>query len=126
MRLVLSEQRVPVGAPQHLDHVPAGAAEQRLEFLDDLAIPAHRSVEPLQVAVDDERKVVEILARGQRQRANRFGLVHLAVAEDAPDAASRRVADAPMLQIAHESRMVNRAHRSDAHRAGRELPKVGH
>ena len=33
------------------------------EFLDDLAVAAHRAVEPLQVAVDDEDQVVELLAR---------------------------------------------------------------
>ena len=47
----------------HLDDVPAGAAEDRLELLDDLAVAAHRAVEPLQVAVDDEDQVVELLAR---------------------------------------------------------------
>src|SRR5438270_2195481 len=52
--LVPGEQRVPVRAPDHLDHVPARAAEFALELLDALAVAAHRSVEPLQVAVDDE------------------------------------------------------------------------
>ena len=58
--VILREQRIPVGAPQHLDDVPAGAAEDRLELLDDLAVAAHRPVEPLQVAVDDPDQVVEL------------------------------------------------------------------
>ena len=62
--LVLGEQFVPTGAPDHLDDVPPGAAEDGLEFLDDLAVAAHRAVEPLQVAVDDEHQVVELLAAG--------------------------------------------------------------
>jgi hypothetical protein len=70
--------------------VPAGAREQRLELVDDAAVAAHRPVEALQVAVDHEGAVVEALARGQRQRGDRLGLVHLAVAEEAPDAALRR------------------------------------
>ena len=59
---VTGKQRVPVGSPQHLDDVPARAGEQRLELLDDLAIAAHRAVEPLQVAVDDKNQIVELLA----------------------------------------------------------------
>ena len=37
------EQRVPLVAPDHLEHVPAGAAEDRLELVDDLAVAAHRA-----------------------------------------------------------------------------------
>jgi hypothetical protein len=59
---VAREQVVPLGAPQDFDHVPAGAAEDRLELLNDLAVAAHRPVEPLQIAVDDENQVVELLA----------------------------------------------------------------
>ena len=84
------EQRVPARAPDHLDHVPAGAAEVRLELLDDLAVAAHRAVEALQVAVDDPDQVVELLASGEADRAHRLGLVHLAVAEEGPDLAAGR------------------------------------
>ena len=90
--VVAREQHVPVRAPQALDHVPAGAGEHRLELVDDAAVAAHRAVEALQVAVDDEGAVVELLARGERERGDRLGLVHLAVAEEAPDAALRRAA----------------------------------
>ena len=89
---ILGEQRIPLAAPEDLDHVPAGAAERGFELLDDLAVAAHRAVEPLQVAVDDEDQVVELLARRQRDRAERFGLVGLAVAEERPDLRVRRSA----------------------------------
>ncbi len=59
---VPGKQVVPLTAPDHLDHVPAGAAEQPLELLDDLAVAPYRPVEPLQVAVHDEGQVVEALA----------------------------------------------------------------
>ncbi len=59
----------------HLDHVPAGAAERRFQFLNDAAVAAHRPVQPLQVAVDHEDQIVELLARSQRQRAQRFRLI---------------------------------------------------
>ena len=81
--------RLSQSLPQmHLDHVPAGAAEDRFQFLNDLAVAAHRTVETLQVAVDDEDQVVEPFARGQRDRAERFGFVHLAVAQEGPDFAA--------------------------------------
>ena len=88
--LVAGEERVPVAAPDQLDDVPARAAELALELLDDLAVAAHRAVEALQVAVDDEDQVVELLARRQADRAERLGLVHLAVAAEHPDLALAR------------------------------------
>ena len=62
--LVLGEQTIPLGTPYHLDHVPSGAAEHPFQFLDDLAVAAHRTIEPLQIAVDHEDQVVELLAPG--------------------------------------------------------------
>ena len=82
--LVLGQQAVPVAAPDDLDHVPAGAAEHAFQFLDDLAVAAHRAVQALQVAVDDEDQVVQFLAPGHGDRAQRFRLVGLAVAEEGP------------------------------------------
>ncbi len=68
--VVAGEQLVPLRAPDHLDDVPAGAAEDGLELLDDLAVAAHRAVEALQVAVDDPDQVVELLA-ARRARSRR-------------------------------------------------------
>ena len=82
--LVARQQVVPILAPDHLEDVPAGAAEGRLELLDHLAVAAHRAVEALQVAVDDEDQVVELFPRGQGQGAHRFRLVHFAVAREMP------------------------------------------
>ena len=124
--LVAREQRIPVAAPDHLDHVPARAAEVALELLDDLAVAAHRTIEPLQVAVDDEDQVIEVLARRHADRAHRLGLVHLAVAAEAPDLASFGLREAAVLQVLHEARLVDRHQRPEAHRHRRELPDVGH
>ncbi len=123
---VAREEGVPLAAPQHLDHAPAGAAEKRFEFLDDLAVATHRPIEALQVAIDDERDVVELFARRQRQSGNGLRLVHLAVAEDAPDVPVGRPGQAARLQVAHESRLVDRVQGPEAHRAGRKLPEIRH
>src|SRR5687768_16978118 len=59
---VLREQRIEILAPQNLDDVPSGAAEHDLELLNDLAVATHWTIEPLQIAVDDEDEVVELFA----------------------------------------------------------------
>ncbi len=124
---VAREERVPVGGPEQLDHVPARAGEEALQLLHDGAVAAHRAVEALQVAVDDEHEVVELLARGDRETRERLGLVHLAVAHEAPHLARRASRGEPaLLEVAHEARLVDREERADAHGARGELPQVRH
>ena len=124
--LVLGQQVVPARAPDDLDDVPAGAAEVRFQFLDDLAVAAHRTVQALQVAVDDHDQVVELFARGHADRAHRFRLVHFAVAAEDPDLAVVGLGDAAGFQVLQEARLVDRHDRAQAHRHGRKLPEVRH
>ena len=77
---IAGQKLVPTAAPDHLDDVPAGSAECCFEFRDDLAVAAHRAVQSLQVAVDDEDEVVEFFARSKGDGAERFWFVRLAVA----------------------------------------------
>src|SRR4051812_13003513 len=123
---VAGEQLVPLAAPDDLDDVPAGAAEVGLQLLDDLAVAAHRPVEALQVAVDDERQVVELLAGRDTECAERLDLVHLAVTEERPHVRPRGVLDLPVVQVAVEPRLVDRLQWREPHRDGRELPEVRH
>ena len=111
---VPGQQRVPARAPDHLDHVPAGAPEDRLELLDDLAVAPHRPVEALQVAVDDEDQVVEVLAAGHAERADRLGLVHLAVADEAPDPAGAGVDQMAQVEVAVDVGLVDGGDRARA------------
>ena len=124
--IILGEQRVPARAPQALDDVPARAAEVGLQLLHDLAVAAHRPVEPLEVAIDDEDEVVELLAAGKRDRAERFRLVHLAVAAEHPDLARRGVGKPSPVQIAQKPGLIDRHQGAETHRDGRELPEVRH
>ncbi|CAM5305927.1 hypothetical protein TPAU25S_00101 [Tsukamurella paurometabola] len=121
---VLVQQLVPLATPDHLDHVPAGTAEEGLQLLDDLAVAPHRPVESLQVAVDHEGQVVEALGRGDLNLAARFGFVHLTVAQERPDVLIRRVLDAAVVQVMIEARLHDRVHRAQTHRHRRELPEV--
>jgi len=95
---VTCEELVPLPAPDDLQHVPTHAPEGRLEFLDHLAVAAHRTVEALQVAVDDEDQVVEALTRREIERGGCFRLVELTVADEAPDAGARRVDDLAVVE----------------------------
>src|SRR5688572_20109542 len=104
---ILLEERVPFAPPDHLDDVPAGPAEDRLELLDNLPVAAHRPVEPLQVAVDDKDQVVELFTRRERDGAKRFGLVGLTIAKERPDLGVGPVLQATVFQIAHEPRLVD-------------------
>src|SRR5208282_3255997 len=126
MLLVAFEERIPLRTPQDLDDVPARAAEQPFELLDDLPVAAHGTVEPLKIAVHDEGEIVEPLARSEREAGGRFRFVHLAVSEHAPYAPPFRVGQTAVAEIAHETRLIDRAERSDPHRAGWRLPEIGH
>ena len=123
---VRGEQGVPFAAPDDLDDVPAGAPEERLQLLDDLAVAAHRAVEALQVAVDHEGQVVELLAGRHPDRTERLDLVHLAVAQERPDALLAGVLDTPVVQVAVVAGLVDRVQRAEAHADRRELPELVH
>ena len=124
--LVAGEQLVPLAAPDDLDDVPPRPAEHRLELLDDLPVAPDRAVEPLQVAVDDPGQVVELVAGGQREGAERLGLVDLAVADEAPHAGAAGVVDATVVQVPQVAGVVDRVQRAEPHRHRGVLPELGH
>ncbi len=123
---VAREDVIPLGAPENLDDVPACAAESGLEFLNDLAVTADRAVEALQVAVDDEDEVVELFTRGERDGAERFGLVGLAVAEEGPHFCVGLWLEAAVFEITSVAGLVDSHQRAQAHRDGGIFPEVGH
>ena len=123
---VPGQQVIPFPAPDDLDDVPARAAEERLEFLHDLAVAAHRPVEALEVAVDHEVQVVQLVVRGELEQAAGLGLVHFAVAQERPDLLVGGVLDAAVVQVPVGLGLVDRVHRPDAHRDRGEFPEPGH
>ena len=123
---IAREQWVPVRAPQHLDDVPAGARVQPLQLLDDRTVAAHRPIQPLQIAIDDEDEIVETFARRERKPGDGLRFVHLAVAHEAPYLARGRLQNAAIGEVAHEARLVDRVQRAEPHRTRRELPETRH
>ena len=123
---VLGQQVVPRPAPDDLDDVPPRPAEEGFELLDDLAVAPHRAVEALQVAVDHEGQVVEVLAPGDAQAADRLRLVELAVADEAPHPAAGGVDDAPGVQVTADVGLADGVDGPEAHRHRGVLPELGH
>jgi hypothetical protein len=123
---IFGQQDIPLPAPDDLDDIPAGTAEERLQLLDDLAIAADRSVQALQVAVDNESQVVEFLAGGYPDGPQRLRLIHLTVTEEGPDTLVGGVLDPAVVQVTVEPRLIDRVQWAQTHRYGRELPELRH
>src|SRR5256885_6119617 len=58
---IVLDEHVPIPTPDHLDYIPARSAENCLQLLNNLSIPADRSIQPLQIAVHDEDEIVQPL-----------------------------------------------------------------
>ena len=124
--LVFLEQRVPHTAPDHLDDIPVGAAEDAFQLLDDLAITPHRAVQALQVAVHHEDEIVQLFAPRLGDGAQGLGLVALAVTHKAPHLAIAHVDQLTAVQVFHDMGLVDGLDRAQAHGHGGELPVVRH
>ena len=71
-------------------------------------------------------QVVHSFATGQRNRAQRFRLVALAVADETPHLAVAVIHQAAILLVLHDARLVDRLYRAEPHRDGGKLPVVRH
>ncbi len=89
-------------------------------------VAAHRTVQTLQVAVDDKDQIVQPLARGKVNRTPALRFVHLAIAEKTPDLAVAHIDMAPVVHVFHEPRLIDRHQRPQPHRNRRELPVIRH
>src|SRR5882757_3328090 len=111
---VALEDGIPLGAPQNFDDVPACAAKSGFEFLNDLAVAADRAVETLEVTVHDENQIVELFARGQRDRPEGFRLVGFAVAEESPNFGVGDWLHTAIFEIAGKASLINGHQRAQA------------
>ncbi len=124
--LVLLEQRVPVTSPDDLDDVPTGTTEHAFELVHHAGVTAHRTVQALQVAVDDEDQVIEVFTSRQGNRAQGFRLITLAVAHKAPDLTVVHVFQLTVMQVLHHVGLIDGLNRAKTHRHRGELPVVRH
>ena len=124
--LIRREQRIPIDAPNHFDDVPACAAENPFQFLDDLAVAAHGTVKALQIAVHHPDQIIEAFAGREGQRTERFRFIRFAVADEAPDFRFGAADETARFEVAIEPRLINRTNRAEPHRDRRELPEIRH
>src|SRR6478609_4821618 len=124
--MITGENVIPLRSPDDLDHIPTCTTEDAFQFLDDLAIAAHRTVETLQIAIDDERQVVELLTGGDAELAQRLRLITLPVTQKCPDMAGVGVLDAAILQIPGKARLVDGGDGTDTHAHRGKLPVFLH
>ncbi len=124
--LVLGEQRVPIAAPYQLNDSPARTPKTRFEFLNDLSIAPHGTIEPLQIAIDHENQVVETLPPRQGNRAQTFGFVGFTVAQERPNLSISALGNPPILEVFHKARLVDGRQRAKPHGDRGELPEIWH
>ena len=94
--------------------------------MDDAGVTAHRTVETLQVAVNDECQVVQVVQRRMLNGTTGFRLVHFAVTEEGPNVLLGSVLDAAVVEIAVKTGLVDSVNWSQPHRHRRELPELRH
>ena len=105
---VTGEQAVPVAAPDQFDDVPARAAKQALQLVDDAAIAAHRAVQALQVAVDHPDQVVQP-SRAARVSALMLSGSSISPSPNTPHTLRPAVEQVAVREVAHEARVVDAA-----------------
>ena len=121
---VFCQEAVPTATPNDFDNIPACAGKVAFQFLDDFAVTADRTVQTLQVTVDDENKVVQTFACCQCDGALRFRFIHFAVAAETPYFTAFGFCQAAGFQVFQETGLVNRHDRTQTHRYGRKLPEI--
>ena len=124
--VIRGEQRVPTTAPDHLQDLPVSAAKRPLQLLNDLAVTADRSVEALQIAVDDNHQIIEPFTGGDVDGAQHLRLIGLTVADKAPDPRVIGGQQSAMLQVLGEPRDIDRHGHGQAHGCVGDLPEFGH
>ncbi len=124
--VVFLQQRIPLAPPDHLEHIPARTAEYALQLLNDLAVAAHRPVQPLQVAVDHKNEIAEALPPGHGNSAQRLRLVALTIAEETPHVAIAMIDKPAALLVLHHVGLVDGLNGAQPHGHRGELPIIGH
>lgn len=78
------KKRVPQPSPDNLEHIPASATKHAFQLLNNFTVTAHRTIQTLQVTVDNEDQIFQPLAPGEGNSAQRFRLITFAITEKGP------------------------------------------
>src|SRR5215470_13049248 len=118
------EERIPIGAPYYLDDVPARAAEQCLQLLDDFTVASDRAVETLEIAIYYPDQVIQVFSAGERQRSRGFRLIHFSVTDEATNFGLFPGQKPATGQIAGEAGLIDGHNRGQSHGDGWKLPEI--
>ena len=105
--LILRQQRIPIRTPNDFDDIPAGTGKSSFEFLNNFPVTAHRSVEALEIAINNPAKIVEPFASRECDCAERFRLVAFAIADERPDARLRAGNESACFEVPVKPRLIN-------------------
>ena len=104
---VFRKQRVPVTPPHDLNHIPACTTELAFQFLNNLTVTTHRTIQSLQVAVNNENKILKLLAPCKANRTQCFWLITFAVTQERPHLPSLTRYQFTSRQVTHKVRLIN-------------------
>src|ERR1019366_4445533 len=76
---------IPLAAPDDFDDIPTRATENRFEFLNNFAVTSDRTIEALQVAVDNKVEIIESFTRCQTNSTESFWFIALAITQKCPN-----------------------------------------
>ena len=124
--VVGGEQRVPARAPDDLETFQPAPRKIVSSSWMILPLPRTGPSSRCRLQLTTKTRLSSCSRPARRDRAERLGLVGLAVAEERPHLAAARVHDPAALQVLHEAGLVDGHDRAQAHRHGRELPQLGH
>ncbi len=81
---VFFQQRVPGTAPEHFNDIPAGAPEYGFQLLYDFSVTPNRTIQTLQVAINDKNQIVQVLLSSYSDRPQRLRFIHFPIAHHHP------------------------------------------
>ena len=105
--MILLYELVELATPNQLDHIKASTSKCSFILLEHLGISSHWSIQALVVAIHDEDHVVQPLSPSHRNGRDGLRLIHLTISHKGPNSTLRGVGQAPQVQVAKESSLVD-------------------
>lgn len=105
--MILLYKLIEFATPNQLDDIKASTTEGSFVLLHHLGVATHGPIQALVVAIHDEDHVVQSLAPGHGNGGDGLGLVHLTIAHKGPNAALGGVGQAPQVQVAKETSLID-------------------
>ena len=124
---VAGEEGVPVRAPDDLDDVPTGAAEDMPSSSSMMRLlPRTGPSRRWRLQLTTKMRLSSFSRAPSDDAPEGVDLVGLAVADEGPDLAIGLRDEVAIFEVAHEAGLVDGVERADAHGDGGEVPELRH